>query len=72
MKKLESSVDRDVNAVPCPCGGYSDRVKTTAEEKKEFGCARDQQFDWECCVRAFVCRICKERLAGRALAPEMD
>lgn len=69
--KLKESVGRGTSAVPCPCGGYADRVKTTEEERELHGCAADSD-TWECCARAFLCRVCKKRLVGVADAPEMD
>lgn len=71
MKRLHKSVGRDVSGVPCDCGGYAERVVTTEEERKRFGCGHDSETS-ECCARAFLCRICKERLAGSAESPEMD
>jgi hypothetical protein len=54
--------------VPCPCGGYGDRVDCTPEELARWNCGRS----YECCARAFVCRVCKSRLVGTAEAPEME
>jgi hypothetical protein len=66
MKELADRVNRDADAIPCPCGGYADQVEPTKEESLKYGCKN--YFD--CCSRAFVCRICKERLVGKADAPE--
>lgn len=66
--KLKTRVRRDADATPCECGGYADRVDCTKEEIKEYGCGRS----YECCSRAFVCRLCKTRLLGKADAPDMD
>lgn len=68
--KIKGSIARDERGIPCPCGGYADRVDCTPEEMKKYNCS-----DWklhECCARAFLCRICKKRLVGTADAPEMD
>ncbi len=65
-------VSRDAEGVPCECGGYADRVATTEDERKIHGCERDERFGWECCSRAFICRVCKTRIACTAAAPEMD
>jgi hypothetical protein len=67
--KIEERIDRDTNAMPCPkCNGYADRVDCTKEEIQNQGCGRN----YECCGRAFVCRICKTRITGIASAPEME
>lgn len=65
------SLPRDAEAVPCTCNGYADRVECTAAECREFGCGRDRP-GWECCARAFRCRLCGKRFVGSAEAPEMD
>lgn len=61
-------MDRDAEGVPCDCGGYANSVACTQEERDKFGCGRS----WDCCSRAFVCRICGTRIVGSARAPEMD
>ena len=60
---------REAEGIECPaCSGYAERVTTTSEERKEFGCFRDA---WgECCARAFVCKVCGKRIVGAAEAPE--
>lgn len=68
---MEDRVERNVVAVPCECGGYCDRVECTLEEHREYGCGRDR-LGYECCARAFVCRICKRRHVATAEAPDMD
>jgi len=68
--QIPKQVEREAKAVPCLCGGYADRVDTSVAERTEYGCHRDLTF--ECCARAFVCRVCKVRLVGQAQAPEMD
>lgn len=65
---LPELLPRNADAIACPCGGYADRVEATAEEIKAQSCGRS----YECCARAFVCRVCKARLVGEAAAPEMD
>jgi hypothetical protein len=69
--KITYDIKRSADAIPCPCGGYADRVETTTEERDEYGCGfRERLF--ECCARAFVCRVCGKRLVGTAEAPEME
>lgn len=68
---LPQEIERDTNAVRCSCGGYCERVKSTTDEARSFGCGRDSE-DWECCVRAFVCVVCGKRYVGSAPAPEME
>jgi hypothetical protein len=61
-------LERDDDAIPCPkCGGYASRVKCAPEELEKYNCGRS----WECCARAFECRVCGHREATRAPAPEM-
>jgi hypothetical protein len=61
---------RDLAAVACPeCNGYADRVKCTKEEIKNQICGRK---GYECCCRAFKCRICGARIVGNAQSPEME
>lgn len=69
-KKISESVSRQADGIPCECGGYADRVDCTPEEMEEYNCSEWKS--WECCARAFLCRICKKRLVGRAEAPDMD
>lgn len=67
--KIKDRIERDANAIPCPkCNGYADRVDLTEEEIKNQSCKRS----YECCGRAFICRLCKERIIGEACAPEME
>ncbi len=68
IEALPKCVERCADSIPCECGGYMDRVEVTPEEDEEFGCGRT----WNCCSRAFVCRICKKRHACAAEAPEME
>ena len=68
MIKLPEQIERNVNSIPCPkCNGYADRIDLTAEEIKRQSCGRS----YECCGRAFVCRLCRERIVGDAFSPEM-
>lgn len=71
MKSLvyKEEIKRDQQAIPCPeCNGYADRVDCTKEEiEGRMNCGKG----YECCVRAFVCRVCKKRIIGKANAPEM-
>ena len=60
---------RSANGIPCPkCNGYSESVESTQDEIAAFDCIG--QFG--CCVRSFVCRLCKTRTVGSAEAPEME
>jgi hypothetical protein len=68
VKELNDSVSRETEGIKCFCGGYAERVNTTLEERKKYGCGRS----WECCARAFVCCLCNIRLVGSAEAPEME
>lgn len=43
----------------------------TAKEIVGHTCGRDTP-NYQCCARAFVCRVCKTRWIGEAFAPEMD
>jgi hypothetical protein len=65
--ELDAPLSRSADAAPCPCGGYADRVDLTTEEIKSQSCGQS----YECCGRAFVCRVCKARLVGEAEAPEL-
>ena len=67
MTKIIYGIERDAGGIPCECGGYADRVDCTEQEIAEQGCGRS----YECCARAFVCRVCKTRIVGKAEAPEM-
>ncbi len=60
--------EREVGAIECDCGGYAERVDCTKEEIKEYNCGRN----YVCCARTFVCKICGERISGKAEAPEME
>jgi hypothetical protein len=59
-------LERGARAIKCECGGYAERVQTTAEERAEYGCGRTIS----CCDVAFVCSICKTRWVGSQPAPE--
>lgn len=61
-------IDRDQLGIKCDCGGYAEQVDCTEEELKLYNCNKA----YACCARAFVCCICKKRIAGRADAPEYD
>lgn len=67
LVELDQDIERNVEAVKCPCGGYAERVEATQSEKEKYGCGRV----FDCCSRAFVCGLCKTRLVGSAEAPEM-
>ena len=64
-------VDRDESVIECSCGGAARRVKCSKAERDRWGCGRDSA-NWECCARAFVCKVCGKRYAGNAYAPDMD
>jgi hypothetical protein len=66
--KITDDIKRSADAIPCPCGGYADRVDCTQNELELYNCGRSR----ECCARAFVCRVCGKRLVGTAEAPEME
>lgn len=59
---------RNAYGIACECGGYADKVDCTKEEIKKYNCNNGR----ECCARAFLCRICKTRIVGKAEAPEME
>ena len=62
-------VERNINAIKCDCGGYAERVICTKEEiESDKNCGKS----YECCVRAFVCCICKKRIIKTAEAPDID
>ena len=61
-------LERTDKVVPCQCGGAMDRVDCTTEEMQQYNCGKS----WECCARAFVCRICKKREACSAPSPEVE
>lgn len=66
----DQSIERETDAIECRCGGFAPRVRATDAEKDKYGCGRDHLY--ECCVRAFVCKVCGERYATTAPAPEME
>ena len=67
-------IPRDTESVKCTCGGYAGSVDPTKEEIEKHGCDRDKMWhpSYSCCARAFVCCICKKRVACRAEAPDME
>lgn len=71
MVEATDRIDRYCDGIECACGGYAPRVKSTEQECKDYGCGRDS-VDYSCCARAFVCKICKLRIVGKAAAPEME
>jgi hypothetical protein len=58
---------READGIECECGGYAQRVDCTKKELQEYNCGRY----WECCARAFVCKMCGKRIVGQAEAPEV-
>jgi hypothetical protein len=72
FNKYPEGINRDADGVPCICGGYADRdYRMTADELVGHNCGRDTP-TYQCCARAFVCRVCKTRWVGMAAAPEME
>ena len=62
-------LERDTEAIPCPkCNGYADKVECTKEEIKNQKCGRK----YECCVAAFICRVCETRIVAELEAPECN
>lgn len=60
--KLVEQLSREIQAIPCPlCNGYCDSVEMTKKEIKEHDCEKEYQ----CCSRAFECRICHKRIIAR-------
>lgn len=66
MIEIQERLNREMQGVKCSCGGYAERVEPTKEEFDKVGCWNN------CCARAFVCVLCKERLVGKAEAPEYN
>ena len=65
-------IERGTEAIECKkCHGFAERVDCTAEECATFTCGRDSP-GRECCARAFVCKACGQRYAGKQAAPEME
>lgn len=62
---------REAEAIECKCGGYAASVDANAEECAEFGCGRDRPGGYQCCARAFVCKVCGARYSGSAEAPDI-
>jgi hypothetical protein len=68
-------IPRDADAIPCECGGFADALSDkeadfNMDELRKFGCGCEIMFGYNCCVRAFKCRICGKRIIGRADAPK--
>ena len=64
--EVRYSIEREATGIECQCGGYAVQVDTTAEESEKYGCG-----GYDCCSRAFVCKVCGARIVGNAKAPEM-
>ena len=80
-KTFTIAIERGTQAIPCECGGYCDRADCTDEELLKHGCGRERMalqiavrlgIRFECCARAFECRICHARYAGKQPAPDTD
>ena len=69
--KLEETQERDVTAVECPaCGGFAPGTDDeTAEEIKQY---QDCGWSWACCIAAFVCKKCGQRIIAKLESPEME
>ena len=63
-------IPREDNAIPCPtCNGYCDNIPCTTEEiRTNQHCGSSG----ECCIAAFICRLCKTRIIAHREAPEME
>lgn len=71
-KDITVDFERGDSAIPCECGGYAERDRNmTQEEISGRSCGRDTP-TYQCCARAFVCRVCQTRWVGTAPAPEMS
>lgn len=67
--ELRERVDRDSISIACSkCNGLADRVDCAPEEDRKFNCG----LFYECCSRAFICRVCGARLVGKAESPNMN
>ncbi len=71
MPPTKLGPDVEAEGIKCGCGGFADRVKSTAEERERYGCGRDSE-KRDCCARAYVCAVCGARHAFRGDAPELD
>lgn len=63
-----AEIAQQEKGIACTCGGYAEIVPCTDEERAKYGCGRN----YDCCSRAFVCRLCGTRYAGSTSAPEME
>ena len=68
MIEIKERINREAEGVKCACGGYAELVPCTQQEIEKYGC----RSMYDCCCRAFVCVLCKERLVGKAEAPEYN
>ena len=65
---LPEDLERDTKVIPCPvCNGFCDESTMTKEEIKQHDCGKGYQ----CCSKAFECRICQARIIAKLEAPEM-
>ncbi len=63
---LEGSQPRDVCAVQCPCGGFAAETEVRPDEIQYQSCGRP----YACCLGAFVCNLCGQRILAHLDAPE--
>lgn len=63
---------RNADGMACSCGGYADlqydmtKKEIIKVQNDPYGfCGRS----WQCCARAFKCRICKTRIIINAHSP---
>lgn len=69
-KIYERTLERRAeHSLKCECGGYCDEADLTDDEY-QHGCSKDTMFKLGCCVKAFVCCLCKQRWVARLEAPE--
>ncbi len=67
--KLDDTISRGAAAVRCPkCRGYASEVEATAAEISQQICGRS----WACCIGAFKCESCGQRIVASREAPEME
>lgn len=67
---LDETLRRDADACECPsCGGYAEEVIPTKDEIRKYqSCGRN----WACCLNAFICKKCGQRIVSHLEAPEME
>jgi len=63
-------IDREIEQIICSCGARVKRVDTTDDEKEAFGCFRDREGLFDCCVKAFQCPGCNTRWTFALASPD--